>query len=178
MFKFRDAEIDLGQAAPSRRYASIAEARDPRLHQLYAYWNKCRGSRLMPARADIDPLDIPKLLPDIALISVVPDVPIEQRFVMKVFGTKLRDSHEVDWTGKSLFETAPRAAAERIALAANTVVTKREPWIATGSLYWVPEKSFLAFEVLQLPLSDDGKTVNLILALNAIFQASERETTT
>src|SRR5580658_1065080 len=49
----------------------INEPRDPNLHALYAYWNTLRGGRPLPRRADIDPTEIPKLLPQILMYDVV-----------------------------------------------------------------------------------------------------------
>ena len=35
-----------------------------RVRAIYRYWDGKRNGRLMPSRADLDPVDIPKLLPD------------------------------------------------------------------------------------------------------------------
>jgi hypothetical protein len=35
-----------------------------RVRAIYRYWDSKRNGRLMPRRADLDPVDIPKLLPD------------------------------------------------------------------------------------------------------------------
>jgi hypothetical protein len=36
---------------------STEELRDERLKQLYRYWDSKRGTRHMPRRSDIDPID-------------------------------------------------------------------------------------------------------------------------
>ena len=36
---------------------------------LYKYWNAVRGTRAMPPRSDIDPMDIIKILPFVGLIE-------------------------------------------------------------------------------------------------------------
>ena len=38
---------------------------------LYRYWLKKRGSGAMPSRSDIDPADIPALLPYVSLVHKV-----------------------------------------------------------------------------------------------------------
>jgi hypothetical protein len=48
----------------------IAAPRDPRLVALHDYWRGKRGLRAMPARADIDPADFRKLLPNIILCNI------------------------------------------------------------------------------------------------------------
>jgi hypothetical protein len=46
-----------------------------RLRVAYAYWEAKRDGRLMPSRSDIDPTDIPKLLPYVTLIEVLSPIP-------------------------------------------------------------------------------------------------------
>ncbi len=50
---------------------------------LYDYWNKIRGSRKMPARADFDPIDLPKIIPFLSLEDVLYD-PV--RFQIRLVG--------------------------------------------------------------------------------------------
>jgi hypothetical protein len=40
---------------------------------LYEYWNRVRGKCSTPTRSDVDPLDIPRLLPFVGLIERRPD---------------------------------------------------------------------------------------------------------
>lgn len=57
----------------------VTAAIDQRLHQLHAYWkSRCRD-RQMPSRSDIDPIDVPTLLPCIFLVDVLND-PRDFRF--------------------------------------------------------------------------------------------------
>ncbi|NJM91813.1 MAG: PAS domain-containing protein, partial [Rhodospirillaceae bacterium] len=64
----------------------------------YAYWaGKRRGSAL-PARADIDPLEMVALLPGIVLIDVVADA---RQFVYRLVGTREVAMRGRDPTGKS-----------------------------------------------------------------------------
>jgi hypothetical protein len=46
---------------------------DPILGEALAYWRNKRGSRSMPARRDVDPVEIWKLLPYVQLIEIMPD---------------------------------------------------------------------------------------------------------
>ena len=57
--------IDLASTANEPIF--ISDPRDPYLRDLYDYWNRVRGDRPMPKRADIDPTAIPKLLPHIMI---------------------------------------------------------------------------------------------------------------
>ena len=49
------------------------------------YWEEKRRGRLMPSRADIDPLELRRYLPGIILIDVVDDA---RRYVYRLVGTR------------------------------------------------------------------------------------------
>jgi hypothetical protein len=70
---------------------------DPRLHELYAYWNSRRRGHPYPARSDVDPIDIPTLLPHLSLVDVVAGSP---RFIYRVMGTKMVELLRRELTGQ------------------------------------------------------------------------------
>ena len=49
----------------------MEKLREPVLRDLHAYLNSRRGERPMPARADIDVVEIPTLLPFVFLVDVL-----------------------------------------------------------------------------------------------------------
>src|SRR5947207_13056937 len=61
------------KAAPAATAEIVAgPIGDERLQRLYAYWRHKAADRSLPSRADLDPVEIPKLLPHIMLIDVLP----------------------------------------------------------------------------------------------------------
>jgi hypothetical protein len=129
---------------------------------IYAYWlDKC-GDRRMPARADIDPIDIPRLLPGICLVDVVPD---ERRYVYRLAGTSEVEVRGYDPTGKSVVECFFGFTVEDALSCYDRVVATKapfldcEPFTATNGRYVTEETVFL-------PLSDDGINVNKILVFS------------
>lgn len=152
----------------TKRLFSIDACR-PELQQIHALWQRLRGSRLMPARRDFDPTQVPKLLPDIFLVDVLAGNPPEQRYRVRLQGTAQVDYSGADWTGSFLHQVVDQAAADRFCAVGDAVVSGREPWMSTGELYWLPNKPFYRFETILLPLSDDGRSVNIILGLTRLF---------
>ena len=73
---------------------------DPRLAALYDYWDGKRAGRAMPARADIDPVEMRAWLGHLLLIEIAED----GRFVYRLYGTAFVDSFGVDMTGRSVDE--------------------------------------------------------------------------
>ena len=85
---------------------------DERLKEGYAYWcRKAPGAKL-PRRADIDPSEIPHLLPHIRIVDVVE----HRRFRYRLVGTETRQQHKTDPTGRFLDTLAPFRAAHHRSL--------------------------------------------------------------
>src|SRR5947207_671126 len=71
-----------------------------------AYWLRIRGGRLMPSRADLDPVAIPDLLPCVMLIDVLRE-PLDFRF--RLLGSKHDRRLGDNYRGRLLSEL-PRLA--------------------------------------------------------------------
>lgn len=132
----------------------------PEIRQLYAYWDAKRGDKACPARRDLDPLDIPNLLPGIVLAEVVSYHPLD--LIYRVVGT-----HEVvcrgsDPTGKLVSEAFHGESMEQVLFVYQTIVDRKEPAFLREPVF-SPRKVYVNEENLFLPLSDDGETVNRVL---------------
>ena len=130
------------------------------LNEIHAYWLAKRGQRRMPARQDIEPTEIPRLLRNVMLIDVFHDPP---RFRYRLIGTNVVDATGENRTGEC-FDSVDFFAANPIvreqyaaAVATGEPVHSLEPFyrLDTGRAY--------AVERLLLPLSSDGATVDMLL---------------
>jgi hypothetical protein len=130
-----------------------------RLRQLLAYWEKERGDRSMPARTDIDPVELRFILGHIILLEVMRE-PLQ--FRVRLQGTEMQWWMGHDLTGKTLDQLAS-AELEAVAYECltNTVETAA-PYHTIGDeiIDDMPRR----FEALLLPLGNDGVTVNMVLA--------------
>jgi hypothetical protein len=61
-----------GADDPAPEAVFIDAPRDADLRTLYEYWDTVRGDRPMPRRADIDPSEIPRLLPYVIMYNALP----------------------------------------------------------------------------------------------------------
>jgi hypothetical protein len=143
----------------------------PHTHAIYRYWAGKRGERSMPARRDIDPVEMaPVLLPGICIVDVVPDA---RRYVYRLVGTNDVEVRGYDPTGKSVAEAFfGHSAGETIQLY-DRVVDNRAPVLDTTS-FRSPDTSFATDETLYLPLSDDAATVNKVLVFSQSRYVQER----
>lgn len=140
--------------------AFIGAPGDPDLQTLFAYWNALRRGRLMPSRADFDPVRVPKLLPHIILYNVAPAGGYTVRLVGEAVEAFIGRNTTGSRAGTLLNDRGLAAMTEIL----DAVCRERAPRFRRGKIYWVSEKNHRAFEACFLPLSADGETVNIILA--------------
>ena len=145
------------------RHMKFPETCHPDTIALYNYWLAKSGNRTMPARADIDPVEMPKqLLPGICIVDVVAD---ERRYVYRLVGTGDVEVRGLDPTGKSVLEGFFGPSAEDALSCYDKVVKTRAPFLDPIP-FTTPSGKWINDETLFLPLSDDGETVNKILVFS------------
>ena len=98
--------------------------RAERLRIAYGYWLGKRQGRLMPCRPDIDPVEIPALLPYVMLIDVVAD-PLDFRY--RLIGTAARNIMRRDYTGLLFSEIAGKGKGSVLWHGCELVVCSKVP---------------------------------------------------
>lgn len=147
-------------AADSGTEARFIDApHDPLLRSLYDYWNKVRGTRKMPTRADIDPVEIPKLLPYILMYNATPG----GGYTIRLVGEEVQRFVGRNATGESAGAVMNTRSAELIVSILDAVATERVPKFRAGKAHWLQDKAYREYEACFLPLSADGETVDIIL---------------
>jgi hypothetical protein len=130
---------------------------------MYEYWRERCGSRLMPARSDIDPVDMPhQLLPFINLVDVVAD---ERRYVYRLVGTGDVEVRGQDPTGKSVLDGFFAPCAEDALSCYDQVVATRTPLLDPNP-FIAPNGKYVMEETIFLPLSSDGVKIDMILVFS------------
>lgn len=129
-----------------------------RLRAILDYWRRRRGGRRWPRRADIDPLDIPELLPAVVLLDVVGAPP---RFRRRLIGSAVVEGEGGDATGRWLDEglTPPLAAA--VVRQHREAVEAPEGCCYTAE-FTGPDGRRHRWQRLLLPLSCDGRHVDML----------------
>jgi hypothetical protein len=152
-----DANSDRQQV---RALEYLSEPRHQDLKDLYCYWLSKKGDRIAPSRSAIEPAEILRLLPKIALIDVIGDLP---RFRFRLFGTKLVSAYGQDITGKFTDEIDRGAIEPQLTKDLECLVRQCRPTMTLIKMTKRDDGRFLQFERLGLPLSADGKRVNMLL---------------
>jgi hypothetical protein len=131
------------------------------LERALSYWDGKRQGRRMPSRRDIDPAEIPQLLPHLLLVDVQRD-PLDFRY--RLVGTAVTARFGRDDTGARFSALAHLAPGSPAWKAAVRVLEEKRPIVTdlvhVGTSRWVTD-----YRDLSLPLSEDDETVNMILAV-------------
>jgi len=149
----------------------------PMLLAVLDYWKKKRVGKWLPSRADIDPVELRKLLPYIYLIDVLPAASPDEkmRFRMRLVGTNVRDFAGQDFTNRiideSIYGPYTQDAIDRLI----SIVNVRKPHHLHGVAIYQGQRSWQRFEALQLPMSNDGKKVDMIMGANISVSLSSLE---
>lgn len=144
---------------------TIAETLDePLLAELHSYWSERRRGRCAPSRADIDPVDIPHLLPHIALTEIVaPGNGDPVRFRYRLAGTEVEKRFGCALTHRFLDELKEGEYLAYIESLYSRLMAEMAPIYAESS-FETGDDSTLFAKRLMLPLSDDQKAANMVLS--------------
>lgn len=129
------------------------------LKALLTYWNSKRAGREMPTRDDIDPLDLGYVLANILMVDVQHQ-PL--RFRWRLIGTEITAVLGRDRTGRWFDEVYEGATLDGFNAALELSVRTRRPMRFVGDGDFA-QRDYLAYESIQLPLSDDGELVNIVM---------------
>jgi hypothetical protein len=156
------------------RARDVATLSDPAVSAIFAYWNSKRGTRRMPSRADLDPVELRSLVNNIRLFDVVqPDVAaFGPRYRVRLVGRDIVAFDGRNTAGKWIGEGRPPDIAAQVNEVLTSIVTGGAPRFRAGPVYWSRDKSYRRFESCFLPLSPDNNRVNMIL--NAVSFAPLR----
>lgn len=134
---------------------------------LEVWRDACRG-RPLPARRDLDPLRMPRaLLPHILLIDLETGPPL--RFRWRLIGTHITQIVGRDATGQYWHEIYEEDVLSALSAGPRWAVENRQPVRTLGTAP-IDDRSYLKSENLDLPLSSNGETVDMIMVVTDFNQ--------
>ena len=129
------------------------------LRDMLELWrSKCTGDRL-PSRTDFDLCELKSHVGWLVLVDVERD---PQRFLYRLIGSNITGLADRDVTGKYFDELYDAETASAATSSYRRVVGSRRPTRVNASLHHA-SKGHLTFEAIDLPLSNDGTRVDMIL---------------
>jgi hypothetical protein len=130
--------------------------------ELYAYWNRLRGSRSAPERAEIDPVAIRGLLADTFILE------IDRRagYPFRVAGARTSALFLSELRGRPFFDMWDDASRSEVDEMLTIVTDEASPTVA-GVLAKPTRFQAVELELLILPLRHRGATHSRVIGLCA-----------
>jgi hypothetical protein len=148
---------------------AVTDLREPEFLQVLIYWHECRKEKPLPARSDIDPMRIHRILNKVLLIDVLSAAPF---FRFKVVGTQIADWAHFDASGRGIDEVEAISYRNMLFATYSEVRGARKP--IAHRIRWDEPNGVHRYKRLLLPLSD-GDHVNMILSCSVVEQFHEAE---
>jgi len=149
-------------SSPFRFEAEADVSDNPSFRKLLAYWQEKRGSRAMPLRKDIDPIEMQEHLGSLNMIECLPGL---EDFRYRLVGTNIVQAYGRDSTGKTVRQRYAHIDQEYcdFLLNAYRTVAVREVIGRIRATLRPVNKSFLTADSLLLPLDGGEGAVRWIL---------------
>ena len=124
------------------------------------YWRGKAAGRAMPDRRDLDPTEIPDLLPWIVLWDVIPG-----SYRIRLAGTAICQAHGRELRGIN-FETLHGTGTATIKPEYDYVVRESLPHFAERTMWWY-HRDYRAYRHVLLPFTNSGDDCALIMSVTA-----------
>lgn len=164
----------VGEVEPNRLEIELVDepARivHPILRQIYLYWKSKCNYKVCPARADLDPTELPALLPHVLLIDVRRE-PFD--LVIRLAGTQVVRGIGREITGLRLHDV-PVSDAATLFEAYARVARDSRPRRIHGSCFIPPDRWPMVDRIV-MPLASDGRTPDMLFA-GVCYRASSGDT--
>jgi hypothetical protein len=130
---------------------------------LYGYWRSCAQSKAIPSRFDIDPVDIPHLLPGLSLLDAGEDL---DSLRYRLAGTRVREIYGTEITGRAVFDSGLQHKRDYWLSVYERVIARQTPM--QGAVRGpVSGRDHLHLIWMRLPLSGLSGSVERVLGYDA-----------
>ena len=138
----------------------IIAGADPRVGQVYDFWNAARAGNRCPAQADLDLPSIPRLMPNVFIIDVLGGSEYRYRYL----GTKIDEHLGRSFTGKVFSQARSGRVLSEITrffdrVAGDRVLGLLETRLPSERFEWV------RYSRLGLPRADDHRNITKVFGL-------------
>lgn len=135
----------------------------PQHRKFFDYWRSKAPPGLLPGRQHLDPLEIPEMLPSIALYDVVRDGE-RMRIRFRLVGSNLVERYGRDATGM-WFDDAFEGKIRDEQIEHYCSIARRAEPSFTRNILPIKGKEHIDYDRLILPLASDGELVDMLVAM-------------
>jgi hypothetical protein len=137
----------------------------PDLVTMFNYWMSKRADRIAPGRDEIDPADFTRILPRVMIADVISE-PLDFRY--RLSGTGICNVHGEDLTHLHVRDLQPPQYGALIYDHYAQAVSEKRPLLHL--IYLKSIDKVRTYARLILPLSSDGKIINMLMAIDSAKQ--------
>jgi hypothetical protein len=138
---------------------ALDKIRASSLQRLHRDWDSRRKGRDFPSRADFDPLEMKYIIGNLTLVDVLHE-PL--RFRYRIHASNATERIGIDMTGK-LLDSMPDYVFKQIIREHFTEVVRRRGPVLEQRRNHTTDRRVLNDEALVLPLSSDGRTIDMLM---------------
>jgi hypothetical protein len=133
----------------------------PKLQRVFNYWQRLATAGILPSRRQISPLELPPdTLANILLLDI--EDGRRRRYRWRLIGTHVTEALGRDATGQYWDELYSAAVLPEMQKSVDWIIEHGRPLRSSG-LARFAGKDHMLFESVEMPLSSDGSTVDMIL---------------
>ena len=138
----------------------------------YSYWRSKLVDGRLPRRSNINPIDIPRLMPHAVMLDVKRDPEFDFRY--RLIGTYVAEHLFTDHTGSWFSEIEHQKPPSQIWENCKRVAESGEAFLA-ATPYVGPHQGYRRVEDIILPLAEDGETVDTLLVFVCYTSMSQTQ---
>lgn len=140
------------------------------IRQLFIYWQSKCSDGSIPRRSDIDPTDIPAILPNVILIDFEQD-PFRVKF--RLVGTKVVEITGYEFTGMYLDEIAMPDVEDSFLACYQTASETKTP-VLSRITWRFDEETTGEYDFWVMPLEDNGQVATKAIALECYARMDKK----
>lgn len=132
---------------------------DPIIRKVYEYWARKSADGRLPARRDIDPVDLYDCLSCLMILEAVDG---GRDFRIRLAGSQIEEAHDRSLKGLLVGDLGSGEQLSQVLQRFRGVMASKTPNFHSDSLSMIG-RAFIEFDRVALPLAEDGETVTHLL---------------
>ncbi len=168
--EYTDGELGASYVSEDPRASSV-----PQIVQCLSYWDSLTKDGKLPCWGSFDWMKVPlDIIPYCGVVDVRTD-PLD--FIYRFWGTAHATAMKQELTGKSVKEMRPASECQSVFGQYKATYIAGKPQLFVNTIHWISEVRDMKEHSLRLPFSEDGESIDQILAFSDMRQDLEHLST-
>lgn len=151
------------------RQAEHTRALEARLSFIFDLWQKKRGTKAMPSRAELDPADFHRLWPVTFLLE---KGTTGDDWYVRFAGAAYSSVYGREITGAPVREIVPASLAPQVLADLKQCIEEHEPIVIEGETNWPDRGNVYRYQRVLLPYGTEEEGVTHLLGVAAFYNSA------